>query len=332
MNIYKNGDFYYLQFKYNGSWISKSLKVKTKSEAKQKTRELLLVDLREYFGLEREKDNTLRTLLGEYLKYSEINKSERTQKDDREVTKRFYKYLGNMDINSIQAAEIQGYINHRKAKSGIGQSRTRIELSVIRAMFNYGRKIGLVHHYPFEFITVGSSKRRIEYLDKGQINKFLNAVCDPVDKDYFTVLLMTGWRCGEFYNLKNENINENHVVLNGKQGKRIYPLLEKAYTKILPIDLKSLIQRLKENGNDYFYTINNSHPSDSYLPHKFKKFVEAANLPSNYSPYTLRHTFATQLLLAGVNILAVSKLMGHSSIQTTQIYEHIAVGNIEALL
>ena len=63
MNIYKSGDFYYLQFKYNDQWISRSLKVKTKSEAKQKINDLLLVDLREYFGLEREKDNTFRTLI-----------------------------------------------------------------------------------------------------------------------------------------------------------------------------------------------------------------------------------------------------------------------------
>ena len=187
MNIYKNGAYYYLQFKHNGNWISKSLKVKTKPEAKRKLNELIPIDLVEYFGLEKKKGNNLETLISEYLKYSEANKADRTQKDDFEVTNRFLNHIGNVNLNCVQAGEIQDYINWRKLQFGIGQSRTRIELSVIRAMFNYGRKIGLVNHYPFDFIKVGSSKRRIEYMDKKQVDCFLNTIDIPNSGDKFIV-------------------------------------------------------------------------------------------------------------------------------------------------
>ena len=332
MNLYKNGAYYYIQFKYNDKWFARSLKVKTKAEARKKINQLGVVNLADYFGLVRQCEDKLSYLIDEYLMYSEVNKADRTNREDVQVTNRFLDFTGNMYITDVQPVQIQNYINFRKATSGIGKSRTRIELSVIRAMFNYGRRIGLVHHYPFDVIKVGGSGRRLEYMDKEQIDKFLNVSDNPDERDYFTILIMTGWRYGEFYSLPNENINSDHVILNGKQGKRIYPLVEKVYKKILPYDLKNRIQKLKEKGGYYFFNKHQIHPSIGYMSRKFKQYAKNAGLPENYVLYTLRHTFATQLLLAGVNILAVSKLMGHSSLKTTQIYEHVDINNIEMLL
>jgi integrase len=150
-------------------------------------------------------------------------------------------------------------------------------------------------------------------------------------KKYFIILSITGWRPGEFCNLKWSDINDNKIILRGKSGEREYPIIDKVGLHILPYELSSLINECrKEAQTEYFYEINHRHPTYAWLKETFAKYVK--NINEKYSLYTLRHTFATQLLLAGVNILAVQKLMGHSSIQTTQIYEHIDVTNVEMLL
>ncbi len=65
-----------------------------------------------------------------------------------------------------------------------------------------------------------------------------------------------------------------------------------------------------------------------YVSHRFKKNVRAAGLSDEFHFHSLRHTGATWLVQGGVSIYAVQKLLGHSSISTTQVYSHLEVENL----
>jgi site-specific recombinase XerD len=53
------------------------------------------------------------------------------------------------------------------------------------------------------------------------------------------------------------------------------------------------------------------------------RYARQVNLPFNVTPHTLRHSFATDLMIAGADIRAVQEMLGHSSIRTTQVYTHV---------
>jgi len=149
------------------------------------------------------------------------------------------------------------------------------------------------------------------------------------------VLLLTGWRYGELYHLRNRDIYFDQVYLpmEGKTGKRIYPILEKAYSRILQfVDLPRLLMENKHDGEYFLKTSKGNHPSYTWLLHRIRHYAKESKLPIQCSAHTLRHTFASHLLMSGANVKAVQELMGHSSVQTTEIYIHITHSALNDLL
>ena len=68
--------------------------------------------------------------------------------------------------------------------------------------------------------------------------------------------------------------------------------------------------------------------NQQFISHKIKKIIKQAGINQQLNFHSLRHTFASWLVQAGVSIYEVSKLLGHSNIRTTEIYAHLEIGNL----
>jgi site-specific recombinase XerD len=140
------------------------------------------------------------------------------------------------------------------------------------------------------------------------------------------LLFATGIRVSELCGLKKENICNNYSFIRilGKGNKeRIVPITNEDTIKAIKnyyTVFKSEIDR-----NEYFF-INrlNNKLSEQSVRYLIKKICLASGITRNITPHVFRHTFATLLLEANINIRYIQELLGHSSINITQIYTHVS--------
>jgi integrase/recombinase XerD len=139
-------------------------------------------------------------------------------------------------------------------------------------------------------------------------------------RDYTMILFLyaSGVRVSELINIKVDDIQDNWVkILYAKGSKqRIVPIAPKAIASI-----KQYLNA-REQQNKYVFV--------NYLGKQISRVsvFKICKKYFNVSPHTFRHSFATSLILGGADLMVVSELLGHSNIQTTQIYTHIEQQNL----
>ncbi|AUS08860.1 hypothetical protein C1X05_08390 [Laceyella sacchari] len=194
------------------------------------------------------------------------------------------------------------------------KSRARSKVPVFLTKEEALRLIQAVHHYHQKKNT--KSPNWIETRDLAIILMFLN----------------TGMRVSELINLNLNSIQTDgqvyRIIIIGKGGKERMLKLNgnamdalKAYLERRPKDPVP-----PEHQYALFLNKNYQRISRKGISEIIKKYVREANLPpkaANISPHKLRHTLATLLLSNGENLRVVQEILGHSSIQTTQIYTHV---------
>ena len=159
--------------------------------------------------------------------------------------------------------------------------------------------------------------RRLRYLSRPELDRLLN-ILKRKSKDWFDISVFavnTGLRRGEIFNLGSENINDsdrNICILDSKTHKnRVVPLNGTAF-KII-----------SNNKNKKIFTLS--------APKTFEQAVKESGLNDGIKDsrhkvvfHTLRHTFASWLVQRGVKLEVVSQLLGHSSLNITMRYAHLA--------
>ena len=139
------------------------------------------------------------------------------------------------------------------------------------------------------------------------------------DKCILAMLYYSGCRVSEVISLKKSNIFSDHMVILGKGGKeRIMPLAH-----IVKCNLKAYLSEM-ETGTPWLFPGRKgkgiTRQTVTMILSKLKKH---ANIKERLTPHTLRHMFATHLLSKGMDLREVQLLLGHASINTTQIYTHL---------
>lgn len=180
---------------------------------------------------------------------------------------------------------------------------------------------------PFTIWEVPVKKREIQLpkvLSKRQIKALIESTDNLKHKIIIKILYSCGLRLEELINLKRKDIDFNRnivLIRKGKGRKDRYTIIAKS----LKIDL------LKYYSNTNFktdYVIEGR--NNKYNKKSVQKVLEKAGkkIRANVHPHILRHSFATHLLEDGIDIRYIQKLLGHSSLKTTEIYTHVATKDL----
>ncbi len=211
------------------------------------------------------------------------------------------KYYLKADHNwSKRTKELNEYV-FRSYQSGKplppNPTSRSIFIRTINACWNWGLKQGLITKaYKLEGDTKGESRNRV--LSDSELKTLLDEISDKRFNLFVRFAYYTGARSGEIRSISRENIFSNHIVAYGKSGKRLIKLNHQAQDILSGLD------------EPWDYT-------KDFVSHKFKKEARRLGIP-DIRFHDLRRTFGYNLIRQGRPIYEVSKLLGHSSVTTTE--------------
>jgi integrase/recombinase XerC len=217
------------------------------------------------------------------------------------------------------------------------------KLAAVRSFFRYLVRQRILSVYPLSNIkTPKVAKRLPQFLTEEQTRKLFDEQLAALDPDSFEgrrdralleLLYSSGLRLSELIGLNIEDIDMENMLLKvfGKGKKhRIVPFGSfakdalKKYFEVRKNLLNIHSARRQEDASAVFLTKKAARIYPMLVQRLVKKYLGGVTEMKQKSPHVLRHTFATHLLNHGADLRAVSEMLGHSSLSTTEIYTHIS--------
>lgn len=191
-----------------------------------------------------------------------------------------------------------------------------IELRHLKAAFSMAVKWGFIQKNPVKVVKQLKLNSRLPtYLEFHEIENFLNMIDNIEYKRYFQFLLYTGCRRKEALDLNWDDValKKRQIIAHAEKTKRsrMIPINDKLYDILCSI-------KGKGNNNKLF-----GFQGDT-VTRAFQKYIKKSGIKKKLTLHSLRHTFASHLVMNGVDLYTIQKLLGHSNISVTSIYSHLA--------
>ena len=241
------------------------------------------------------------------------------------------KYL-NKKITSIYEDDIKDFLKYLNEESEEKTSISR-NISCLRSFYKFLLIEKVISKNPMENIELPKLDKTLpQVLDEEDIDKLLDIkLIDNYsyrNKAMLELMYATGLRVSELVNLKVHDVDIDNCLVStfGKGSKeRIIPMGDYALYYLNIYINEYRISMLKKEYTDYLFLNNHGKKMTRQGFFKIlKKIAQDNGIKKDFSPHTLRHSFATHLLNNGADLRSIQELLGHSDISTTQIYTHVS--------
>ena len=264
--------------------------------------------------------SVLRTRLTEDLRIR--NYSEKTVDIYVRCVAAFAKYFGRSPevLNREHVREYQRYLAEEKRASWAAFNQT-----VCALRFLYGQTLKV--DWPVKQIPYARPASRLpEVLSFSEASRFFSCVRGLVHQTILQTMYGAGLRLMEALNLKPEDIDSERMVIRVRQGKG----RKDRYVTLSPTLLETLrayYRTCRPKGDWLFPNMTCKYPIHSTAVQRAcRQAAMVAGLRKRVTTHTLRHSYATSLLEMGVDLRTIQVLLGHTSLNTTSIYLHVAKG------
>ncbi len=311
----------YVDFRYKGRRHVVSTKTSNKKIATQILHDIQGKIARGNFNLDEYEKKNLRLseFLTQYFPYAESWKAKGTIEGEKIYTKTLMKIIGDPDLRSIDVQSLDRW-KALRLETGISPTTLNIERRSLHAIFNVAKKWKYIDDNPFTSIKMVSVEERRLFLTADELNLFFKAVRNKIETTkntsqrerfellclYYEFLLNTGLRREEGLRLRRQNVDLNRNIIYIEKTKdkdaRIIPLTPRAGEILMSLD-------------EHMF----SSLSKQCVTRHFAGFLKDAGL-KGFKLHSLRHSFSVALVDRQVDIVTISKLLGHSDVKTTMIY------------
>lgn len=285
-------------------------------------------------------------MLDEFIQYlaGERRYSPLTVRNYRHDIEQFYAWLDtdddHFDPHEVTAETVREWILFRTEQGRLGAGSINREVSSLRSYFKWMLRRGLLTQNIFLRIhSLKTSRRLPAFVPESRMTGIVSE-CE-FDSDRFTternsliVLLLyaCGLRLAELVGIDRTDFSADYTSLRvrGKGDKeRIVPVMEFVREKILHyIELIERQNICKSSEKALFLTHKGKRISRTTVYRIVRAELDRGGVQGKKSPHVLRHTFATHLLNGGADMREIQELLGHASLQATQVYTHNSIARL----
>ena len=249
----------------------------------------------------------------------------------------FLDYLkdNNLYVESFKLDDLERYFSISKENRKLSLRKKTKNFSALKNLMKFIIAQGLRKDNPFDVVdSIKVAKTLPNVVSEEDVNKLLNSIelVDDLairDSALFELIYSCGLRVSEVINLELSNYQKDFLIVQGKRDKMRYvPIGDVAKAKLDFYLNNSRIHLQKKKTQHIFLGRRGCQLSRQAINKRLEMYCYKSNV--HIHVHTLRHCFATHLLRGGADLRVVQELLGHSDIQTTQIYTHLSNKDLES--
>ena len=282
-------------------------------------------------------------LINDYIEHLEVEggRSAKTAENYHLYLERFIEFADDIEVHTITQELVRKYrlwLNrYRNAEGGELATITQsYHLIAMRGFLNYLSSRDIPSLSPEKIILPKVSRKQVTFLHYDEVERMLATI--PLDDEtglrdraIIELLFSSGLRVSELVNLNRDHINtkRREFMVRGKGQKdrpvfigeaaasRVMDYIEARSDSLPPLFLNYSRNATETNSGDFRRLSTRS------IQRILSKYARLAGITKHVSPHTLRHSYATDLLMNGADLRSVQSMLGHSNISTTQVYTHV---------
>jgi site-specific recombinase XerD len=282
-------------------------------------------------------------LILDYIEHLEVEggRSAKTAENYTLYLGRFVEFSNDIVVDKITSEIIRKYrlwLNRYKNdnESELATITQSYHLIALRGFLAYLSKRDITSLGPEKIELPKVSRKQVTFLHYDEVARMLNSIALDSeqglrDRAIIELLFSSGLRVSELANLNRDHVNtkRREFMVRGKGQKdrpvfigaatalRVEDYLSSRLDNLPPLFLSYSRNNAISNGGDYRRLTTRS------IQRIINKYARLTGITKHVSPHTMRHSFATDLLMNGADLRSVQSMLGHSNISTTQIYTHV---------
>lgn len=253
-------------------------------------------------------------------------------------------YIGKMIISDVKPIHCQNIINELNNTKRLKSSSIELVKIILKMIFQFAVDNEIIQNNPVKVQIPKKEKKERRVLTKNEQSLFLEYTKKLVHYNTYAFVLQTGLRCGEVTGLKWSDVDfknrtiticrsvdfdkdEKRFIENPtktESGKRTIPLTEAAYQILMEQKEANKKKPIVLGYHDYVFLNSKGKPTYRTLYDATLQTIAKKMNVESFSMHSLRHTFATRCIEAGMKPKTLQKILGHSTLSMTMdIYVHV---------
>lgn len=286
----------------------------------------------------------------DFIEYLEVEggRMPKTSENYEFYLNRFVEFTGDIPVDQITMETIRKYrlwLNRLKTERGeeLAMITQAYHLIALRGFLKYLSRRDIPSLSPEKIELPKTHRKQVTFLHFDEVIRLLDQVDITTEvglrnRAILELLFSSGLRVSELVNLNRDHINtkRREFMVRGK-GQKDRPIF-------ISQTAADWVERYLDSRDDSLaplflsYSRNNGAPSTSgdyrrltarSIQRMVSRYARLAGITKHVSPHTMRHSFATDLLMNGADLRSVQSMLGHSNIATTQIYTHVTDAHLK---